>query len=74
VLQEFDAIWEVLLTPEKERVLRLLIANVTYDAGTERLSIVLSLSGIVTLSTETAGHEPIGGYDAEEERPGQSTA
>src|SRR2546428_3217215 len=37
-LAAFDSIWEVLHTPEKERILRLLIENVTYDGRTEKLA------------------------------------
>jgi len=54
-LQEFDAIWEVLLTPERERVLGLLIERVTYDRATEELRIDLSPAGIATLGRELDG-------------------
>jgi len=51
-LAAFDPIWEVLHTPEKERILRLLIENVTYDGTTEELVITFQPTGIVTLATE----------------------
>jgi site-specific DNA recombinase len=54
-LQEFDAIWEVLLTPERERVLQLLIEKVIYDRTTEELKIELSPAGIATLQRELDG-------------------
>jgi site-specific DNA recombinase len=54
-LEEFDAIWEVLLTPERERVLGLLIERVTYDRTTEELRIDLSPAGIATLQRELDG-------------------
>jgi len=54
-LEEFDALWEVLLTPERERVLQLLIARVTYNRATEELRIDLSPGGITTLQRELDG-------------------
>jgi site-specific DNA recombinase len=51
-LEEFDAIWEVLLTPERERVLQLLIEQVSYDRETEELKIELSAAGIATVQKE----------------------
>jgi len=57
-LQEFDAIWEVLLTPERERLLQLLIERVTYSRETEELRIDLSPAGIATLRAELDGETP----------------
>jgi len=57
-LQEFDAIWEVLLTPERERVLQLLIQRVSYNRETEQLRIDLSPAGIATLQRELDGDKP----------------
>jgi septal ring factor EnvC (AmiA/AmiB activator) len=54
-LEEFDAIWEVLLTPERERVLQLLIERVRYSRETEELRIELSPAGIATLHRELDG-------------------
>jgi len=56
-LEEFDAIWEVLLTPERERVLQLLIERVSYNRETEELRIDLSPTGIATLQKELDGEE-----------------
>ena len=49
-LQEFDPLWEVLLTPEKERVLGQLVERVEYDGGTESLAITWRLSGFNELA------------------------
>ena len=54
-LEEFDAIWEILLTPERERVLGLLIECASYDRETEELRIDLSPAGIATLQKELDG-------------------
>ena len=54
-LEEFDAIWEVLLTPERERVLQLLIERVSYNRETEELRINLSPAGMATLQRELDG-------------------
>ena len=51
-LEAFDPIWEVLLTPEKERVLKLLIEQVTYHGGTEELKIDFRMDGVATLASE----------------------
>ncbi|MEE9133434.1 MAG: hypothetical protein V3U13_07725, partial [Gemmatimonadota bacterium] len=57
-LEEFDAIWEVLLTPERERVLQLLIGRVSYDRETEELRIDLSPAGIAALRRELDAGAP----------------
>jgi len=51
-LEAFNPIWEVLHTPEKERVLRLLIEKVAYDGRTEELAITFRPTGIATLAAE----------------------
>ena len=51
-LQDFDELWSVLLTPEKERVLGLLIERVTYDGATQKLEITFAPAGIATLAAE----------------------
>src|SRR2546428_9967375 len=51
-LAAFEPIWEVLHTPEKERILRFLIEKVSYDGRTEELAITLRPTGIVSLSAE----------------------
>ncbi len=54
-LEAFDPVWDALLTPEKERVLRLLIAAVRYDGAIKRLEIDFRLSGIAELAKEVDG-------------------
>jgi site-specific DNA recombinase len=56
-LGAFDPIWEVLHTPEKERILRLLIEKVAYDGKTEELAIAFRPTGITTLAVEVAAGE-----------------
>jgi site-specific DNA recombinase len=51
-LESFDPIWDVLLTPEKERVLRLLIERVDYEGGTGKLQISWRLAGFGQLAEE----------------------
>ncbi len=53
-LEAFDPVWDVLLTPERERVLNLLIERVAYDGGTGKLDIAFRLAGIATLAAEVA--------------------
>jgi site-specific DNA recombinase len=54
VLERFDPIWSVLLTQEKERILRLLIERIDYDGATGLLSFAFRLPGIASLTAETA--------------------
>jgi site-specific DNA recombinase len=51
-LEAFDPIWDVLLTPERERVLRLLIEKIDYDGTTQQLAIIWRLSGFGQLVEE----------------------
>ncbi len=51
-LEAFDPIWDVLLTPEKERVLRLLIEWIDYDGRTAKLDITWRLAGFGQLVEE----------------------
>ncbi len=53
-LEAFTPVWDVLLTPEKERVLNLLIERVSYDGRDEKLNIRFRLDGIASLAAETA--------------------
>jgi site-specific DNA recombinase len=53
-LEAFDPIWEVLLTPERERILNLLIERVSYDGSTGKLDIAFDFAGIATLAAEVA--------------------
>jgi site-specific DNA recombinase len=54
VLERFDPIWDVLLTPEKERILRLLIEKIDYDGATGMLSFAFRLPGVASLVAEGA--------------------
>ena len=56
-LEAFDPIWEILHTPEKERILRLLLETVTCDGRTEDLTITFRPTGIADLSAEMGGTE-----------------
>jgi site-specific DNA recombinase len=51
-LESFDPIWDVLLTPEKERVLGLLIERIDFDGGTDKLQINWRLAGFGQLAKE----------------------
>lgn len=53
-LASFDPVWDALLVPERERVLRLLIRSVTYHGGTEQLVLDFHPLGITTLAAEVA--------------------
>ena len=57
-LEAFDPIWDVLLTPEKERVLSLLIERISYDGATEELKIEFKMAGIATLASELESGGP----------------
>ncbi|MBI4162006.1 MAG: recombinase family protein [Acidobacteria bacterium] len=54
-LKAFDPIWDVLHTPEKERILRLLIERIDYDGRTEDLSLTFRPMGIAALAAEVNG-------------------
>jgi site-specific DNA recombinase len=51
-LEAFDPIWDVLATPERERILNLLIERVSYDGSTGELDITFRFAGIATLAAE----------------------
>jgi site-specific DNA recombinase len=52
-LEEFTGLWEVLATPERERVIRLVLERVTYRAEGET-EIKFALPGLAELAEETA--------------------
>jgi site-specific DNA recombinase len=54
-LASFTPIWEVLGTPERERVIQLLIEEVTYDRTTGQIRIEFRPTGIATFGEEVAG-------------------
>ncbi len=51
-LEAFDPIWEVLLTPERERVMQLLIEHIDYDG--KKLEITWRLAGFGEFSAEVS--------------------
>ena len=51
-LVEFNDLWSVLLTPERERVLRLLIERIDFDGSANQLDIVWRLTGFGQLAEE----------------------
>ena len=53
-LEEFDPIWEVLLIPERERVLKLLIEKIEYDGESGEMTIHWRLAGFGELAAEVA--------------------
>lgn len=53
-LVDFDEIWSVLLVPERERVLRLVVDRIGLDATTGTMSIDWRLAGFAELAAEVA--------------------
>lgn len=53
-LIEFDPIWEVLTVPERERVVRLVVDGISYDAASGELAIDWRLAGFGQLAAEVA--------------------
>ena len=53
-LEEFDPIWDALLTPERERVMRLLIERIDYDGRAGEMAIQWRLAGFGQLADEVA--------------------
>ncbi len=51
-LAEFDELWSVLLIPERERVIRLLVSGIRYDGSTGNLDIDWRLAGFGELAGE----------------------
>ena len=51
-LEEFDELWSVLLTRERERILQLLIEQIDYDGATGKLQINWRLAGFGHLAEE----------------------
>jgi site-specific DNA recombinase len=56
-LAQFTEIWDVLLTPERERVVRLLIEQVRYDGATGTLRFAFSPAGFSLLAADLASAE-----------------
>lgn len=51
-IELFDPIWEVLLSRERERIIRLLIEKITYNGKTGQLDIRFNPTGIKLLASE----------------------
>ncbi|MHC4181479.1 MAG: hypothetical protein ACYSWU_28600 [Planctomycetota bacterium] len=51
-MEEFTPIWEVLLTAERERVLKLLVERIDYDGSNQKLAIHWRLAGYGELAAE----------------------
>jgi hypothetical protein len=47
-------LWEVLATPERERVVRLVLERVTYDGRGGNLDLTFALPGLAQLAEETS--------------------
>jgi len=56
-LAQFTDIWEVLLTPERERIVRLLIERVDYDGPSNELRFTFSPLGVATLVANVSSGE-----------------
>jgi hypothetical protein len=53
-LAQFTEVWDVLLTPERERVVRLLIDRIDYAGRDCEMKITFSATGARLLSADTA--------------------
>jgi len=51
-LEAFDPLWDVLLTPEKERILQLLIDRIEYNGESQEMTIAWRLGGFGELAKE----------------------
>jgi site-specific DNA recombinase len=50
----FDPVWDVLLVPERFRILHLLLESVVYDVATGELELAFYPIGITSLAAEAA--------------------
>jgi site-specific DNA recombinase len=58
MLQSFTPIWEVLHASERDRILRLLIASISYDGRTESMTFAFRLDGLGVLAAERSDGRP----------------
>jgi hypothetical protein len=56
-LAQFSEIWDVLLTPERERIVRLLIERIDYAGQGGELKVTLSATGARLLAADVASAE-----------------
>ena len=58
-LAQFTELWGVLLSHERERVVRLLFEQIRYDAATRTLQLTFAPAGLSTLAAEVATSGPV---------------
>ncbi len=58
-IRHFDPIWDVLLPPERTRIVRLLIEHVDFDGGSGTMGITFRPSGVKVLLTEAETPEEV---------------
>jgi len=51
-LEAFDPVWAHLTTPERARVVQLLVERIDYDGGTGKLALTFRPAGVRTLAVE----------------------
>lgn len=51
-IEAFDPVWDALNPRERERIVRLLVAQVAYDARQEEITVTFNPTGIAALSNE----------------------
>jgi hypothetical protein len=51
-IEAFDPVWDALNPRERERIVRLLVAQVAYDASQEAISVTFNPTGIAALSND----------------------
>jgi len=56
-LTQFTDVWDVLLTPERERVVRLLIERIDYSGSSGELKLTFSATGARLLAADVATAE-----------------
>jgi site-specific DNA recombinase len=56
-LRSFTPIWDVLHAPEKERILRLMLEQISYHGGTEAITLSFALEHLGTLAEEATAEE-----------------
>jgi site-specific DNA recombinase len=56
-LAQFTDVWDVLLTPERERIVRLLFDHIEYNGPSNELRFTLSPLGVATLVTNVTSGE-----------------
>lgn len=65
-LELFDPLWEVLYPVERARILRLLIEQIDFNAGTGKIGITFRPTGIATLHDEMTSARQLAAQQTEE--------